>query len=317
MTGQTTRPLLFLVLPLAVAAILASACSSGDDEPDIGCGGGPFRVTVTLPMFADFACDVGGEFVTVEALLPLDADPHSFVPADEDAVLVSEAKLVLYAGLELDAPARDFILTHGRGSAQLIAFSKSITSPTVDQPPEDQPRIDAEKAGDNPYLWLDPDLALGYVDTARDSLEIIDPEHFNEYRAASADYMERITELRNKISDRLAAVPLEDRKFVTLHDSMVHFARRFGFEVTGFLTSPGKTPSNDDIDALAAEVQADGVPAVFTERGYDSAAMQRVADAAGVEMCSLYTDRSDKDAYKYIDMMEANLTEIERCLGNG
>ncbi|MEX2390957.1 MAG: metal ABC transporter substrate-binding protein [Dehalococcoidia bacterium] len=305
------------LLSIVAAGFLVSACSGDDDAPEIGCEGGVYEVTVTLPMFAEFACGVGGEFVTVKALLPLDADPHSYAPPEADAELVSKAKLVLYAGLELDAPARDFILTHGRGSAQLIAYSKSITSPTAEQPPSDQPRIDAEKAGDNPYLWMDPQLALGYIDTTRDSLEIIDEEHFAEYRAATADYMERITELQNEITNELVAIPGENRKFVTLHNSMVHFARRFGFEVTGFLTEPGETASGQDIQGLAAAVQQAAVPAVFTERGYDAAQMQQVADAAGVELCSLYTDRLDTTAKTYIEMMEANLAEIVRCLGNG
>jgi ABC-type Zn uptake system ZnuABC Zn-binding protein ZnuA len=297
-------------------ALIAAACSSGDDQPDIGCNRGTVSVTVTLPMFADFACQVGGEHVRVQALLPLDADPHSYTPPEEDANLVADAELVLYAGLGLDAPALEFIFTHGRGSAQIIGYSRSITSPTVEQPPPDEPRIDAEKAGDNPYLWLDPELAIGYADITRDSLEIVDAEHITTYQTEFARYRSELQDLYGDILLEMQTIPEARRKFVTLHDSMVHFARRFGFEVVGYLEEPGQSPTQEEIDALAQQVRDTGVPAVFTERGYDESPMQQVAEAAGVRLCSLYTDRADSEASTYVEMMRHNQEEISRCLGS-
>lgn len=315
MTAALRRRLVPAAMLMAAVVMLFAACSGSSNKSQVGCDGGVFDVTVTMPMFAEFACSVGGDLVNVDALIPLDADPYSYVPPAEDAELVSGAKLVLSAGLGLDQPSRDFILEHGRGSAQLIVYTRSITSPTAEQPPTDQPVITAEEAGDNPYLWLDPRLARGYVDITRDSLEIIDPEHIAEYRTASQAYFVRLAELEQEISADLAGLPLANRKLVTLYDSMPHFAKRFGFEVTGSLTVHGETPGAAEIEALAAIVREQGVPAVFTERGYDESPMQQVADAAGVALCSLYTDRADKDAFTYIDMMRANVDEISRCLG--
>lgn len=314
MTTQARRQLIRAAMLIAPAVIAVAACSGFSGKSQVGCKDGIFDVTVTMPMFAEFACSVGGDLVNVRALIPLDGDPHSYVPPAEDAELVSGAKLVLSAGLGLDQPSRDFILEHGRGSAQLIVYSRSITSPTVEQPPVDQPVINAEVAGDNPYLWLDPRLARAYVDITRDSLEIIDPEHITEYRKAADAYFVRLAELEQDIMVEFTGLPLANRKLVTLHDSMEHFAKRFTFEVAGFLTAPGETPSAGEIEALAAIVRDQGVPAVFTERGYDEGPMQQVADAAGVELCSLYTDRADSDAFTYIDMMRANMDEISRCL---
>lgn len=299
----------------AAVVVLLVSCGDDDDNPQIGCTGGTFDVTVTLPMFAEFACTVGGDNVNVRSLMPLEADPHSYVPPESAAELVSKAKLILYAGLELDEPLRQYIFTHGRGSAQLIAYAKSITSPTVEQPPEDQPRIDAQQAGDNPYLWLDPELAIGYIDVTRDSLEIVDAENIPEYRAAMDEYVQRIRDLQVEMTEDLSVIPGENRMLFTLHDSVFHFARRFGFEVLGHLTDPGAVPAATDIEAAVQAVRDSGVPAIFTEVGYESSVMQQVADEAEVELCALYTDRADADAHTYGDMMRANAEELARCLG--
>jgi zinc transport system substrate-binding protein len=301
---------------LILAGLLVAACSGGDDDDaDPGCSGGFIEVTVTLPMFSEFACSIGGEYVNVQTLMPLEGDPHSYVPPEEDSELISDARLVLYAGLDTDKPLQDYIFMHGRGSAQLIGYTRSITSPTAEQPPQDQPEIDAEEAGDNPYLWLDPQVAAEYIDATRDSLQIVDSDHNPEYREAAERYIQRLGELQAEIVGDLQAIPSEKRKLITLHNSMEHLARRFGFEVTGFLTAPGETPSEAEIAALAETVEEAGVPAIFTEVGYDTAAMQQVAAAAGVELCSLYTDRADAKAYKYEDIMRANAEELSRCLG--
>jgi ABC-type Zn uptake system ZnuABC Zn-binding protein ZnuA len=308
-----------LVLSVIALAGLAAACSGDDDDaaPEIGCSGGVYDVTVTLPMFAEFACAVGEDNVNVSALLPLDGDPHTYTPPEEDVELVTRAKLILYNGLDLDAPIEDYIRAHGRGSAQIIAFARSVTSPTAEQPSIEEPRISAAEAGDNPYLWLDPDLARSYVDATRDSLEIIDPEHIADYRAAAADYFARIDTMRQEFLEVVVGVPAENLKLVTLHNSVEHLARRFGFEVVGYLTEPGHQPTPEEIQDLADVVRESGVPAVFAEVGYDAGPMQEVADQADVELCYLYTDRGDADAYAYLDIMRANMGEIQRCLGGG
>ncbi|HUF53791.1 MAG TPA: metal ABC transporter substrate-binding protein [Dehalococcoidia bacterium] len=302
-------------LLLALSGIAAGCWGGDDDDPEIGCSGGVIDVTVTLPMFAEFACSVGSGNVNVGALLPLEGDPHSYVPPESDSELISGAKLVLYAGLGLDEPLREYIFTHGRGSAQLINYAASLRSPTAEQPPQDQPEIDAQEAGDNPYLWLDPAIARGYVDATRDSLEIVDPEHISDYQAAYDAYAQRIAELQVEMTQDLEAIPAQNRNLVTLHDSMVHFGRAFGFGIVGHLTEPGETPDEAAIADLADAVREAGVPAVFTEAGYDASLMQRVADAAGVELCTLYTDRADSGAHTYEEMMRVNVDELVRCLG--
>ncbi len=303
--------LLLAMVPLA--ATLAAACGGGG--PDVGCSGGPVRVVVTLPVFADFACRVGGDRVTVTALIPADADPHTFAPQDEAATEIKAANLILFNGLGLEQPATDFILQQARGTAQLINYAGSVPSPSA---PQQQPPITAQAAGDNPHLWLDVEAAKVYVDATRDSLEIVDPDGIQEYRQRADAYKDELTLLSRDVAQEVGSIPETHRKLVTSHDSFSHFAQRFGLEVLGFVApTPGETPTQSQLDALVAKIQSEGVPAIFADRGPDAGTMEQTAKRAGVVLCSLYSDQVDGDADTYIEMMRANAQELVRCLTGG
>ena len=298
-------------LTIAPAIILlAAACGGGG--PDVGCSGGPVRVVVTLPVFADFACRVGGDRVTVTALIPPDADPHTFAPEDEAASEIKAANLILYNGLALEQPATDFILHHARGTAQLIAYAGSVPSPSA---PQQAPPITAQAAGDNPHLWLDVEAAKVYVDATRDSLEIVDPDGTAEYRQRTDAYLAELTALAQEIEQAVGSIPDTQRRLVTSHDSFPHFARRSGMEVLGFLALTAEdTPTQGQLDALVDKAVDAGLGAVFADRGPDSSVMEQIAVRAGAALCSLYSDQVDEAADTYIEMMRANAQELVRCL---
>lgn len=313
------RPIALLVAGFAIIS-LAVACGGDDnEEPTIGCSRGVQGVVVSLPMFAEMACTTGGEHVVVTGLIPWDADPHTFLPPDERAEDIKIARLVLYNDQGIDEPTKQFIFEHGRGSAQILAIPRSVDSPTAPPPPEGEPATDALTAGDPPYLWLDPAFARVYIDAIRDSLEIIDPDHIQDYRTNAEQYIALIDQLDRDLQTAVDTIPAENRKLATTFDSMTHLARRYGFEVVGHLSDyadlDAPTPATSEIEALADAVRAANAPAVFAERGYDDSAMRRVAESAGVPLCHLYTDRVDEAAYTYLDMMRANLSELTGCLG--
>lgn len=306
---------LWFALPAAFVAFIA-ACSGGDDSPSVGCTGGDTQVVVTLPLFADFACTIGGDEVTVTALVPFDADPHTFQPPDDQADLIRTADLVLYNGLGLDQPSLEFVFSHASGRTQIIGYAIAIPSPTAERPGAGEFPTTAQEAGDNPYLWLDVNVARVFADSTQDSLAIVDGANMRAYRERADEMKAELDELEEEIEASLSVIPAERRLIASLYDSFPHFARAFGFEVLGFTaSSPQETPTQADLEALAQAVEEAGVPAVFAERGYDATPLEEIADQTGVQVCSLYSDRIDADADSYAEIMGANADELVRCLG--
>lgn len=298
------------------AVIVAAACGGNEGQPTVGCSGGSIDVVVTLPVFADFACQVGGERVTVTALIPPGADPHTYQPAPEDAERIRDARLILYNGLALDEPAVDFIFQHARGSVQIISYALSLSSPTAEQPPPDQIPITAQEAGDNPHLWLDVEVAKVYISSTRNSLEIVDADGIPTYRQNANTYISELDALHREVQQAVQSIPQERRKLVTFHDSFPHFARQYGLELLGPIApDTEREPTPEELDTLAQEIEDAGIPSLFAERGFDASMVERVAQEAGVRVCALYSDILDKDADTYVEMMRANAQEMVNCLG--
>jgi ABC-type Zn uptake system ZnuABC Zn-binding protein ZnuA len=301
---------------LLLAIIVGAACGGNSgDSAQAGCSGGHINVVTTLPLFADWACQIGGERVNVKVLVSGDADPRTFQPPEADARAIEEAHLVIYNGLGIDQAAVDFILSHASGRTQVIGYATALDSPTTPQP-EGAERVTAEEAGDNPLMWLDIDTALDYIASTRDSLEIVDPDGIRYYDANYEELRADFQELQQEVIQTLQAVPQERRKLVTLYDTFPHFARAYGFEVLGFVSeTPQETATQEELDVLAQTIGDSGVPAVFADRGYDSSALDMIASQAALQVCHLYSDRLDEEADTYVEMMRADAEEVARCLG--
>ena len=99
---------LFLILLVAViVGLLAIACGDGGDDgaaTPAGDGAPVPQVTVvtTLPVFADFVREAGGDRVEVFVVLPDGVDPDLQELPPEDIERINRADLVLYNGLDLE-----------------------------------------------------------------------------------------------------------------------------------------------------------------------------------------------------------------------
>lgn len=318
MGGGSAAKGIWLVLPLAllVAALLGAACGEEGDEV----AARRIKVVVSLPLFADFVQEIGGERVEVFSLLPPGSDPHTFEPTPQDVQRLSQADLILYNGLGLEQPLLDVIFENARRGAQIIAYARALPSPTAEQPPPTEYPVTAEAAGDNPHLWLDLQMAKLYVQSTEDSLEIVDGPGAPIYRENAAAYLEELDALHQEISANIQSIPAERRKLVTTHDAFPHFARYLGLELVAFVTpGPGHEPSPRDVADLVQAIEEEGLPAVFAEPQVEAQGriLRQAAEDAGVRVCTLYSDSLDKRVRTYIEMMRFNVDELVRCLGGG
>jgi zinc/manganese transport system substrate-binding protein/manganese/iron transport system substrate-binding protein len=312
-----------------LAALALAACGGGQDSAPSPAASPqrtvhvsratlPIRVGATLPLFADFARELGKENVEVFSILPPGADPHTYEPTPSDIRRIAEADIIFVNDREpgVEGAVLDLIQDNKREDTKFIAFMPNIRSPSGER--ADDPYFTAAKAGDNPHLWLDPFLARSYVDLIADTFIIedgINADFYNDNRKA---YRQRLTQLDNDIAALVDQIPTENRTLVTSHDAFVHFAERFGLELVGFVVpGPGQDPSPSDIADLSQAIRDQGVPAVFVEPqvGTESRLLRQIAADVSVEVCTLYSDSLDDDVPTYIDLMRFNADEHARCLG--
>ncbi len=273
---------------LVLAMMAASGCGgSGDDS------GGRLRVVTSLELFADMVRNVAGERAEVSALLPSGADPHTYELAPARVVDVARADVAFINGLDLEGGLSDVIRENASGSVVELAEGLAI------------------RPDGNPHLWLDAELATGYVERILLGLAAADPDGAATYAANAAAYADSLVALDGEMEAAVASIPAERRKLVTFHDAFPYLAEGYGLELVGVVaTSPGQEPSARAISDLIRAIRDQGVPAVFTEPQFNADILESAADEAGVRVLDLLSDAFIDGVESYIELMRFNAAQL-------
>jgi manganese/iron transport system substrate-binding protein len=258
----------------------------------------PLTVVTSTTILADFAHRVGGERVSVHAVIPAGRDVHTFDPAPSDAILLARADLLVMNGLGLDEWFEDLADESATGVA-LVVLGEVLEGVEYLEGDDDD-HDDGDEHGDedehghavNPHLWLDVSNARRYVEKLTATLVALDPGSRDVYERNAADYDARLAELDEWIRDQVAAIPQENRRVVSLHDAFPYFAHAYDIEVVGVvIESPGQEPSAGEVARLITAIRQANVRAILTEVQFSDRLAQAIADEAGVTVIDdLYTD---------------------------
>ena len=308
MTSFFPRHLRLGPIPLLVfaAAAFIAACSNDDGASG---DGAPIRVVTTLPLFADFVREVGGDRVDVTSLLPAGADPHTYEPGPKDVARVADADIAFANGLDLDVPGLNVLEANLPGGAPLVLLGEYAKTADVSLP---------HGGIDDPHYWLDTFYARLYASRIADQLIALDPQGQGVYEQNLATLRSHIGDAETYLQRAITAIPSEHRALVTTHDAFRHMAIPLGLEVIGAVShAPGQEEGPQQIAELIDAVKERGLPAVFKEPqiSEESQTLKRIAAEQGVLVCTLYSDSLDDNVSTYIDMMRFNADELARCLG--
>jgi ABC-type Zn uptake system ZnuABC Zn-binding protein ZnuA len=308
-----------LVLTVATAGALTTAGCG--DSPETG-RSGSLRVLTTATFLADIAQNVAGERFTVESLVPRDADLHAFEPAPRDMAAVAEADVFILNGGGLEETLEDTLRTAAPDTAFVVA-SDGLTprEPQPGEPLHPDKDEEAHEGDSDPHYWLDPTLAVAYVENIRDAFIAADPEGEAEYTANAEAYIAELEALDAWIGDLVAELPEQQRLLVMNHVSHGYFADRYGFHIVGAVipsVATGESPTARQLADLTETIRSAGVRAVFVEMDEDPRLAEQIAAETGVVVVDDLRDHSlsdpGGDAPTYIDMMKYDTRLIVEAL---
>jgi ABC-type Zn uptake system ZnuABC Zn-binding protein ZnuA len=295
-----------LILVFTLASCQKQEASSSSGAP---------KVLASVTFLADLAQNVAGDRLTVEALVPGGADPHSYDPTPADAARLEDSQLLILNGQGFE----DFIkpLLDG-ASGQRIVMDASSGLPgrtlTPVEPADSDHPVD-------PHFWLDPTLTIRYVENIRDGLSQVDPQYADLYQANASAYIEKLKALDAWIQEQVNGIPSENRVLVTNHESLGYFADRYGFTIAGAIipsVSSEASPSAQEITRLLDQIKSSGAKAVFLETGANPKLAEQIARETGIKVApALYTHSltdPSGEAPTYIDMLKADTNIIVSAL---
>jgi len=274
-------------------------------------------VVTTTTVVADLVRQVGGDRVSVDCLMAAGIDPHSYRATPRDADRLSRAKLVVASGLHLE----------GKLSELLARLARRVPVTFVaDSLPHDRLLPVAENLHD-PHVWFDARLWSLCVPAVVDALARLDPAGRPHYESRGADFVRRLELLDDRLRDRLATIPKQQRVLVTAHDAFRYFGRAYDVEVVGVQgTSTESEAGLADINRLVELIVSREIPAVFVETSVSDrnvTALREGAQARGHAVAlggELYSDSLGAlggSAGTLEEMLLANVETIHAGLTGG
>jgi manganese/zinc/iron transport system substrate-binding protein len=305
-----------LLFPALVLVLLLAACGQSVEQPGGDLAGRQIRVVTTIGMITDITQNVGGERVSVTGLMGPGVDPHLYKASEGDVGRLSEADVIFYNGLHLEAKMGE-VLEQMSGRIKTVAVTSGIDESLLLSPPE------FEGAHD-PHLWFDVTLWMKAVETIRDTLIEVDAGSADLYRTNAQTYLAKLEELQAYVKEQTARVPEQQRVLITAHDAFNYFGQAYGFEVRGLQgISTATEAGTGDVQALADFIAENQIPAVFVESSVpvrNIEAVQAAVEAKGFQVSiggELFSDAMGDwgtEEGTYIGMVRHNVGTIVSAL---
>jgi zinc/manganese transport system substrate-binding protein len=264
-------------------------------------------VVASFSILGDFVRNVGGDRVSVTALVGPDGDAHVYAPTPADAKKIADAKLVIVNGLGLEGWLPR--LVQSAGSKAAIVTATSGIAPL--------------KLGSDadPHAWQSVVNAKIYVANIRDALVAADPADAEVFRTNADAYLTKLDGLDREVREAVAQIPEARRKVISTHRAFGYFAAAYGIAFIAPLgVSTESEASARDIAGIITQIRQAKIPAVFLENISDDRLIRQIAAETGAKVgATLYSDSltgEKDDSPTYIEMVRHNIKALTRALAN-
>lgn len=279
------------------------------------------KVVATTTIVGDVVRNIGGEDIALHVLLPVGADPHSFAPSPQDAIIVHDAALIFANGAGLETFLEP-LLDNAGGQAETVALSDAL--PLLAGHAEEAEHAaegpDHPEHDHDPHTWTSPKNVLAWIPLIEEALIRHDPAHAEAYRTRAAAYRAELESLDAWVQAQIASIPEARRLLVVDHLAFGYLAEHYGLRQLGAAVPSFSTlaqPSAQELAALEDAIRAHGVPAIFVGSTVNPALAERIAKDTGIKLVRLYTGSltdANGPAPTYVAYVRYNVTAIVEAL---
>ena len=277
------KGLVLLLSFILFFSLLVSSC-----QPSTS--GSGKSIVVTYSVLGSIVKEMVGDKATVTVSIPNGLDPHEWEPSAKDIEAINKAGLVIQNGLGLEGGMEKTLEAGRKSGVKFFTASDYITVRRVG-PGEGIPSGDTDQAvgAPDPHLWMDPVAVKSVVSAlAPELMKDLNLDATNQ----TQNLKSRLDGLNREVADMVAAIPQENRKLVTGHESLGYFAQRYGFKLIGAIIPSLTTQaevSAANLATLKKLVEDNHVKAIFTELGTSPAVAKAIGDETGAKVVKLTT----------------------------
>ena len=289
---------------LLILSILLSSC-----QASVPAKSSQKTIVVTYSILGSIVKDLVGDKAIVIVSMPNGQDPHEWEPSAKDIETLTKADLIVQNGLGLEGGMEKALAQAKEAGVKFFTASDHITVRHVGEG-EGIPSGDPDQAvgAEDPHLWMDPVDMKSIVDALAAQIKT---DLGIDLSDQAKDLDSRLDGLNQEVLDAVKALPEDNRKLVTGHESMGYFAERYHFKLVGAIipsiTSQAEV-SASDLAALKKLITDNQVKAIFTELGTPAAVSDVIGKETGVKVIELTTHSLPDDGSYFTFIL--NLTKV-------
>jgi zinc/manganese transport system substrate-binding protein len=245
------------------------------------------RVTVTLPEFAEMAQAIGGDAVSVTALLKGIEDPHMIDTTPSLILKLMKSDLVVSAGLGLESAwlnralsktGRPAIQRGGPGNVELGGFIEVLERP---QGAVDRSQGDVHSEG-NPHFNLSPRALSQASEGLEKALLILRPEMKAQFEAGRKKFVAEMVDIE-KATREILKDRASNRLVIEYHREFVYFFSLYGLTSAGSIEEkPGLSPSSGRLAEVSMSAKSRNVTIAIGGTFAPRQHMRRFSELSGV-----------------------------------
>jgi len=278
------------------------------------------NVVTTVPDLAYAAREIGGNLVSVKALLKGTENPHFVDAVPEFTRLVANAQVVCMVGLELEIGYMPPVLQRS-GNADVqpagkgyCEAGKGITVLEKPTGPVDRSMGDVHPAG-NPHFWLSPKTLGQSAGEIAAALERVDPTNIAAYQKGLLAFRAKMDRLSAEVAKELEPLLAAQKKagrplVIEYHKEFDYFFDQYGIKNFGSIEEkPGVPPSAGRIAQVATTVKAQGIRVAIAAEDNPAGTLARFHEISGVPVVTVPTMIQADGTYKTYPQLQKHIAE--------
>ena len=281
------------------------------------------KVATTIKAVESLVKAVGKDKVKIEKIVPDGTEIHEFEPKAQDILKLSNAKMFVYNGDELETWADKAVESVKNKNLKVVELAKDIEKLDVkendildnDKDKKDEKHDDkGEKKeghhhhhdGKDPHTWLSLKNAKKYVEKIKESLIEVDSKNKEFYEENAKQVTEEIDKLYNEYSGKFAKS--NKKNFVIGHPAFAYLANEFGLKQLSVEDVFGEgTPTIAKMKALVEYCKKNNVKGILVESTANKEVINTVSRETGAKIHQVYVMEDPAESLEYIEAMKKNL----------
>lgn len=288
------------------------------------------KVCTTLFPQYDFAKQIGGNLVEVSLLLKPGTDPHSFDPTPQDMIRLNQSDVFIYTNELMEPWVANVKQAIENKNLVILNASKQITLLETNHDHDHGEHNHDEEDHDHhldPHVWTSITNATIMIDTIKDVLIDLKPDHRETFERNAETYKNRLFELDQQFHELFSN--LNNRTIIHGgHFALGYFAHDYDLNIITVFESysSNEEVTGKNIIELIKVVKETGIETIYQEELIDSQTVRVIKeeldkDGHDVEIKILHglhnvTSKELANGVTYYDLMAQNYLNLKEGLMN-